>query len=181
MEITALDPTRTAPPRGRGGERAAGQAQEEVRSGLQAAAGDRVELSQTEKARVADLKATDAAVKAHEAAHMAAGSGLVKGGASYGYTQGPDGKRYATSGEVSIDTSVPEDPQEALSKARRIRAAALAPADPSAQDRQVAAQASRMEAEAGRRLAQERAARSASGAYQAAAASPRPPDLDITA
>jgi hypothetical protein len=40
------------------------------------------------------------------------------------------------------------DPQATLAKAQQIRAAALAPAEPSSQDRKVAAQASQMAAEA---------------------------------
>ena len=46
-------------------------------------------------------------------------------------------------GEVSIDTSpIPGDPQATLKKMRQVRAAALAPADPSPQDLKVASQAS---------------------------------------
>ena len=52
-------------------------------------------------------------------------------------------------GEVSIDTSkIPGDPEATLQKADRIRRAALAPAEPSTQDRQVAAYASQMSLEA---------------------------------
>lgn len=79
---------------------------------------------------------------------MAAAGGLAQGGASFSYQTGPDGKRYAVGGEVSIDVSKGRTPQETIDKARQIRAAALAPADPSGQDRQVAARAARMEMEA---------------------------------
>jgi hypothetical protein len=107
---------------------------------------------------VAKLQAIDRRVRAHEQAHMAASGGLVRGGASYSYTVGPDGRRYAVAGEVSIDTSeVPNDPEATLQKAERIRRAALAPADPSAQDMRVAAQASAMAREARAELARERA------------------------
>lgn len=52
---------------------------------------------------------------------------------------------YAVAGEVGIDTSaIPGDPQATLRKAQTILRAALAPADPSPQDRQVAAQANAM-------------------------------------
>ncbi len=95
------------------------------------------------------LKAADAAVRAHEAAHMAAGGSLVHGGASFTYQQGPDGKQYAIGGEVSIDVSpVPGNPQATIQKMETVRAAALAPADPSAQDRAVAAAASQAAAAA---------------------------------
>lgn len=114
------------------------------------------ELSPEEQKIVAELRARDAEVRAHEAAHMAAGGGLT-GGASFTYQVGPDGQRYAIGGEVSIDASPGNTPQETVMKAQRIRAAALAPADPSAQDRAVAAAAARMEANARGDLAQARA------------------------
>ena len=133
-----------------------GQGAERASEKPQQAAGTE-ELSQQEKQRVAELQKTDRQVKAHEAAHVAAGSGLVKGGASFQYTQGPDGKRYAVGGEVSIDSSpVAGDPEATIRKAEQIRRAALAPADPSAQDRRVAAQATQMAAEARIELASER-------------------------
>src|SRR5437660_12427756 len=73
----------------------------------------------------------------------------ARGGPSYQYQTGPDGKQYAIGGEVSIDTSpVPGDPAATAQKARVVQAAANAPADPSTQDRQVAAQAARMEQQA---------------------------------
>jgi hypothetical protein len=108
----------------------------------------RQDLSKEEHQEVKELAARDREVKTHEAAHKAAGGGLT-GPASFSYTTGPDGKRYATGGEVSIDTSkAPGDPQATLVKANRIRAAALAPAEPSGQDRKVAAQAAQMAADA---------------------------------
>ena len=106
-------------------------------------------LSEAELLEVAELKRRDAEVKAHEQAHISAAGNLAQGGASFDYETGPDGNRYAVGGEVSIDTSaIAGDPQATLIKARQIRRAATAPADPSAQDRSVAAQASRLEAQA---------------------------------
>ncbi len=110
------------------------------------------ELSAEEKKQVADLKKRDREVKAHEAAHMAAGGGYVRGGASYSYQAGPDGKRYAVGGEVSIDTSAEDDPNATIRKMQTVRSAALAPANPSGQDRSVAAAASAMEAKARQEL-----------------------------
>jgi hypothetical protein len=102
---------------------------------------------------IADLRATDQRVRAHEAAHKAVGGDLIRGGASFTYVRGPDGKSYAVAGEVSIDTSpVPGKPAATLAKAQQIQAAALAPADPSAQDRSVAAAAAAMAAQAQRDL-----------------------------
>ncbi len=95
--------------------------------------------------KVKELQAIDTAVRAHEAAHMAAGGGVVTGGASFSYARGPDGKMYAVGGEVPIDASEGSNPEETISKAQRIRAAALAPSDPSPQDYKVAATAIMME------------------------------------
>ncbi|HMU17908.1 MAG TPA: putative metalloprotease CJM1_0395 family protein, partial [Thauera aminoaromatica] len=120
---------------------AGGKAQE-------AGAGAADTLSEAEQRQVAELAERDREVRAHEMAHVAAGAGLVTRGASYTYQTGPDGQRYAIGGEVGIDTSPGRSPEESLSKAERIRAAALAPAEPSGQDRQAAAQASRMASDA---------------------------------
>ncbi len=123
------------------------------------AAGDATATADTTTAQVAaevaDLKATDAAVRAHEAAHVGAGGSYVRGAASFTYREGPDGKQYAVGGEVSIDTSpVAGNPQATILKMITVRAAAMAPADPSAADRAVAAAASRQEAAARAELLQ---------------------------
>ena len=102
---------------------------------------DEKDLGEEEKRQVDNLKKTDQEVRAHEKAHMAAGSGLVMGGASYEYERGPDGKMYAVGGEVKIDTSRERDPEATIRKMQKVRRAALAPAQPSGQDRSVAAQA----------------------------------------
>lgn len=101
------------------------------------------------------LSARDREVRAHEQAHMAVG-GQYAGAASYQFERGPNGINYATSGEVSISTSEGATPEETLQKARIIRRAALAPAEPSPQDRRVAAQASQMEAEALKDIAEQK-------------------------
>lgn len=110
-----------------------------------------------EKKEVDKLKKRDQEVKAHEQAHMAAGSGVVIGGANYEYQRGPDGKMYAVGGEVKIDTSRENSPAQTISKMQQIKRAALAPAQPSAQDRSVAAQAAQVEADARSELAKEKA------------------------
>ncbi len=108
---------------------------------------DRVQLSR-EALQVSQMATTDRAVRDHEAAHQAAG-GQYAGSASFAYQQGPDGKRYAVSGEVTIDASaVAGNPEATMKKAETVRAAALAPVDPSPQDHQVAIEASRMELQA---------------------------------
>ena len=90
--------------------------------------------------QISRLKQNEEKVKAHEAAHKAVGGNLASS-ASYSYTQGPDGRSYITGGEVQIDMSGGRTPQETISKMQQVIRAALAPADPSGQDRAVAAQA----------------------------------------
>jgi hypothetical protein len=109
-----------------------------------------------------ELQQIDRNVRSHESAHQAAGAGLA-GGASYSFQVGPDGKQYAVGGEVPIDMSPESDPAATIAKMRRVRAAALAPMDPSAQDLAVASAATQMEAQAQEQLrAQQRTPRDAS-------------------
>ena len=115
-----------------------------------------IELTPEEKKQVENLKKIDLEVKNHERAHMAAGSGLIIGGANFEYQRGPDGKMYAVGGEVKIDTSRENDPEATIRKMQKVRRAALAPAQPSATDRSVAAQASQIEAQARTELAQQK-------------------------
>lgn len=101
--------------------------------------------AEADQVLLAQLRARDREVRVHEAAHAAVG-GQYAGSASFQYKRGPDGRNYAVGGEVGISTSaVSGDPRATLEKARTIRAAALAPAEPSAQDRRVAAEAAQME------------------------------------
>jgi hypothetical protein len=99
-------------------------------------------LSQGERLEVAKLVQLDTKVKNHEMAHLAAAGPYARSGANFQYAKGPDGKRYAVAGEVSIDTARESTPAATISKMQTVRAAALAPADPSPQDRKVAASAS---------------------------------------
>lgn len=110
-------------------------------------------LTGPEHSELTRLKDRDAEVRTHEQAHVAAAGGLAAGGPSYEYKTGPDGEKYAVGGHVSIDTSHGATPQETIAKAQRMKQAALAPANPSGQDRAVAAKAMRMESEARRELA----------------------------
>lgn len=105
-------------------------------------------LSPEEQAQVQKLRQTDLKVRAHEQAHLSAAAGLAVGGANFQTVRGPDGKQYAVAGEVSIDVSAANTPEQTIDKARRIQAAALAPADPSSQDRAVAAAAAQMQIQA---------------------------------
>ncbi len=99
------------------------------------------------------LSQREAEVHAHENAHSAVG-GQYAGSASYTYQRGPDGVNYAVGGEVSIDVSViPGDPVATLQKMQLVQRAALAPAEPSAQDRKVAALAAQQANQARAELA----------------------------
>lgn len=132
--------------------------------------------SPEERQLLQQLQARDREVRAHELAHVAAGAGLVRSGAAFSYQRGPDGRFYAVGGEVSIDTSaVPADPAATARKAEQIMRAALAPAQPSGQDRAVAAQAARMAMEA--RLQQALDA----GSSNAPGDNSRTPQLDLYA
>ncbi|TLD85107.1 hypothetical protein LS70_000710 [Helicobacter sp. MIT 11-5569] len=106
---------------------------------------------------IRELESIDRNVRAHEAAHIAAGAGVVTGGASFSYTRGPDGKMYATAGEVPIAMKEGRTPEETIQNARQIVAAAMAPSDPSPQDYKVAASAAQMESSARSEQASEKA------------------------
>jgi hypothetical protein len=121
------------------------------------------ELTEEEQQQVQELTSRDREVRQHEQAHMAAAGGHARGGPSYEYTTGPDNRRYATGGEVSIDTSKANDPAATISKAQAIYRAALAPAEPSSQDRSVASAAKQMEAEARREMAESRRSEASEG------------------
>ncbi|MFK8042340.1 putative metalloprotease CJM1_0395 family protein [Congregibacter sp.] len=105
-------------------------------------------LSEQEQKQVRELADRDREVRAHEQAHASVG-GRYASAPSYTYQRGPNGQQYAVAGEVSIDVSpVPNDPQATIEKARIVRRAALAPAQPSSQDRAVAAEATALEQQA---------------------------------
>ncbi|MEM9177228.1 MAG: putative metalloprotease CJM1_0395 family protein [Myxococcota bacterium] len=143
------------------------------------------ELTPEEQEEVTRLKKRDAEVRAHENAHKAAAGRHARGGPTYEYERGPDGRRYAVGGEVQIDTSpVPNDPDATILKMRQVRRAALAPAEPSPQDRRVASEAAQQEAAARQeKLAAQREARSArtSDAYTQATERPVGGALDVIA
>lgn len=105
-------------------------------------------LSEGELDQLRQLKERDQEVRAHEQAHASVG-GAHAGSASFTYQMGPDGVRYAIGGEVDVDLSVVNgDPQATVDKMEQIQRAALAPAEPSSQDRQVAAVAGQQAAKA---------------------------------
>lgn len=95
------------------------------------------------KEKIKELEALDQKVRQHELAHKSAGGDLA-GPPNYSYTIGPDGKKYAIGGEVSIDVSPEPEPEATIRKMRRVIRAALAPMEPSATDISVAMQATQV-------------------------------------
>ncbi|WP_420934330.1 putative metalloprotease CJM1_0395 family protein [Alteromonas sp. A081] len=111
-------------------------------------------LTEEDKQEIEDLKARDQEVRTHEQAHAATG-GQYAGSPQYEYTTGPDNKRYVTGGEVSIDISEEPSAEQTLRKMQQVRAAALAPAQPSSQDLKVAAEAAQKAFDARNDIAKE--------------------------
>lgn len=128
---------------------------------------------QSEQREVETLKQRDQEVRAHEQAHASAG-GQYAGSPQFDFQRGPDGQRYAVDGQVSIDISSESTPEATIRKMQQVRTAALAPAEPSPQDLQVAAEASRIAFDARNEIAKERK-QSVSGDPEAAL---QPPSLD---
>lgn len=115
------------------------------------------ELSAEELQAVEELKARDREVRAHEMAHLASAGQHARGGPSYTFQQGPDGRRYAIGGEVPIDVGEEKTPEQTIQKMRAVRSAAMAPANPSPADRSIAASASALEAQARQEIQAEQA------------------------
>ncbi|MFT4925530.1 MAG: hypothetical protein ACI8WB_001623 [Phenylobacterium sp.] len=137
-----------------------GQNEQAAEQQAKQAAQDQAEqkVAELDLKQVQQLKSRDAEVRSHEAAHAAAG-GQYAGSPTYSFKRGPDGNNYATAGEVSIDASrVPGDPAGTITKMLQVRAAALAPAQPSSQDRKVAGLANQSISEARATQAKETAA-----------------------
>ncbi|MDR3628900.1 MAG: putative metalloprotease CJM1_0395 family protein [Desulfocapsaceae bacterium] len=101
---------------------------------------------------IQQLRNRDAHVRAHEAAHMAVAGQYAAGPASFTYETGPDGVKYAIGGEVPIDTSAERTPEATIRKMEVVQRTALAPADPSSADRQIAAEASAKQLQAEQEL-----------------------------
>lgn len=110
-------------------------------------------LTDAEVKQLRALKSRDTEVRTHEQAHMSAGAQHIAGSPTFTYQTGPDGKRYVIGGEVPIDISKEATPEETIAKMETVKRAALAPAEPSAADRQIASQASMKLAQAREELA----------------------------
>ncbi|MBL4942557.1 MAG: hypothetical protein JKY81_12960 [Colwellia sp.] len=103
----------------------------------------RTEVQEQERV-VNELQRRDKEVRAHELAHSSVG-GTYTGPPNYSFQTGPDGKRYVTGGEVSVDlSSIQGNPQATIAKMKIVQAAALAPVNPSVQDTRVASTATQL-------------------------------------
>lgn len=80
-------------------------------------------------------KESDAQIRQHEQAHAAASP--YASTPDYSYSVGPDGKLYATGGEVRVDTSMPKDKEAAAHKLDELDQLSSAPNDLSAADAQI--------------------------------------------
>ncbi|MAD89161.1 MAG: catalase [Pseudoalteromonas sp.] len=137
-------------------------AEDEEQQGQQQSKGSEEENSEqeqqnqeAEQQQIEELKARDREVRLHEQAHARVG-GQYAGSPSYEYQRGPDGNNYAVGGQVMIDVAeVPNDPKATIDKMQTVRAAALAPAEPSGADRAIAADATQKMASAQADLAQQ--------------------------
>lgn len=152
----------------KGTETSAAQTSEGSSEGTEQTEG--AESEEADHQETQQLKKRDREVRAHEQAHLGALGAYRSGGASFQFETGPDGQRYAVSGEVPVDVSEGRTPEETIRKMQTIRRAALAPADPSGADRQVAAQASQIEAQARSELAKPAEESEKSGAPSEASA-----------
>lgn len=103
---------------------------------------DPAQLTEADLARIRQLSLQDSQVRLNEEAHVRVG-GQYAGSPSYDFETGPDNRQYAISGEVSFnDTPIAGNPEATIRKLSIVKKAALAPAEPSTQDRAIASKAS---------------------------------------
>jgi hypothetical protein len=131
--------------------------------GKQSASQDKRAKDARDQQIIQELKRRDADVRAHEEAHLATAGQLAKSGINYIYETGPDGVQYAVGGDVQIDTSDAGTPEATIRKMETVIRAALAPVDPSAEDRQVAAEAMAKELQAMQQLQEQQSEKMHSG------------------
>lgn len=99
------------------------------------------ELTLEQQEELLQLQQRDQEVRVHEQQHASVG-GQHTGSPSYDFKTGPDGKQYVVEGSVSVDLSpIAGDPAATIDKMRQVKAAALAPAQPSSADKNAAAAA----------------------------------------
>ncbi len=105
-------------------------------------------LTEEDKAMIDELRERDREVRAHEQTHAAMLGPYARGGPSYTYQTGPDGRMYAVGGSVEVDTGKEATSEETANKARVLQMAATAVSEPSVADMAIAANAAAMLSEA---------------------------------
>lgn len=137
-----LAPEQTTPQQPQ--QRAQNDEGRQAQGGADGSKASEIGLSEQDRSVIKALASRDREVRTHEQQHQSVG-GQYAGAATFSLKRGPDGVQYAVGGEVSIDIAeVPNNPAATIEKMRTVRAAALAPAEPSSQDRAVAAAATRI-------------------------------------
>jgi len=112
-----------------------------------------LQLEAEQLRQLIELRTRDSEVRAHEQAHIQAAGPFISSPATFTFVRGPDGRQFAIAGSVSIDTApIPGDPEATVRKEAQVERAALAPRDPSAQDRRVAVRAKAARLQAQRQL-----------------------------
>lgn len=112
-------------------------------------------LNAEERQIVREMAQRDREVRDHEQAHAIAG-GPYTGAPRYQMERGPDGRMYAVAGEVDIDVTPETEPEATIRKMEIVKRAALAPAQPSPEDRAVAATADQIRLQAQQELQRQR-------------------------
>jgi len=112
-------------------------------------------LTRQEQRELERMRKRDREVRRHEQAHLAAGGRFVRGGINFEFERGPTGERFVVDGSVNLDVSKERSPQETIQKMSQVRAAALAPAQPSPKDLSVAQSASRKSSQARQELVEQ--------------------------
>jgi len=97
------------------------------------------------KSKIAQLEIREKSIISHEKMHLMIGGNLASG-PSYIYTNGPDGKRYISGGQVDMRMPSGGNLNSLLNGLRRIKSAATAVGNPSGADLNTAATASAIEA-----------------------------------
>jgi hypothetical protein len=134
-----------------------GESEENTNAGDAKQTASGAELSDEERKEVDKMQERDREVRTHEQAHLAAAGSYARGGIHLEYETGPDGRQYATGGHVNLDMSKEDSPEKTAAKAQTIQKAAMAPAEPSPKDRQVASEARAMAMEARKEIQEEKA------------------------
>jgi hypothetical protein len=132
-------------------------ASEEVR--IDATHGDKSALERMQQLQkkevIRTLREKDRDVRSAEYAKVSMLGKFRKGGPRFRYETGPDGQRYAIEGNVPVDLSPAESPENSIRKARKIKNASLGVGEVSDSDRKVAAQAQLLEMQARAKIARD--------------------------